>query len=171
MQISYPYLPANRKYLYVKEDNQFMKIAKAFAFMESLDDYMPTCSVIVKNNKIIGLGANGSDYHRTHQCKRKQLGIPTGQGYELCEGCHPKNHSEVRAIKDAYNKHNSTSNAELYLWGHWWCCQPCWQEIIKAKIGKVYLVEGSETIFNRERTGNKIGKQFKGFKPRAGFTV
>jgi deoxycytidylate deaminase len=166
MKIKYPFLPPGRKHLYVPEKNSYMQLAMNFAFFNSLDDYMPTCSVIVKNNQIIGIGANGSDYHKTHECRRKQLGIPTGQGYELCEGCHPRNHSEARAIADAVSKKNSTLSAELYLWGHWWCCEPCWQSIIKARIKKVYLMRGSEKLFNREAKGNIVGRQFAGIRTR-----
>ena len=68
-----------------------MQEAKEYARLNSLDKVVQTGSVIVKNGEIIGRGANDSSYHETHECERVKQKIPTGQGYELCEGCHPKN--------------------------------------------------------------------------------
>src|SRR3989344_8182190 len=99
--IKYPYMPEGCTILYVPENNEYMIEAREYAREHSLDDMLKTGSIIVKDGKVIGRGANGSDYHKTHECERVKRGIPTGQGYELCEGCHPKNHSEPRAIADA----------------------------------------------------------------------
>jgi deoxycytidylate deaminase len=161
MKIKYPYLPEGKEILYVSEDNIFMQEAKKYALSNSLDKTMPTGSVIVKNGEIIGRGANGSDYHLNNSCERVLKNIPTGQGYELCEGCHPKNHSEPKAINKALEKQKDLSDAELYLWGHWWCCEPCWQAIISAGIKKVYLQEGSHVLFDKNQQGNIVGKQFE----------
>jgi deoxycytidylate deaminase len=159
--IKYPYLPEGRTILYVPASNPFMVEAKEFARLNSLDKSIQTGSVIVKDGKIIGRGANGSSYHETHECERVRLKMPTGQGYELCEGCHPKNHSEPKAIKNAKDLGNDPSGADLYLWGHWWFCEPCWNAIISADIKDVYVIENSENLFNRESPENIIGKQFK----------
>ncbi|HWO07555.1 MAG TPA: deaminase [Candidatus Paceibacterota bacterium] len=156
--ITYPYLPGNRQFRYVPEDNEYMLEARSYALAHSLDDAVKTGSIIVKDGVIIGRGANGSDYHKTHQCERVRRGIPTGQGYELCEGCHPKNHSEPRAIADALKNDGDTRGADLYLWGHWWACEPCWKAITEAGISNVYLMEGSERLFNREHPENVLGK-------------
>ncbi|MFZ3015994.1 MAG: deaminase [Minisyncoccia bacterium] len=158
--ITYPYLPDGRKILYVPATNKFIKKAKEYARKHSLDDVMPTGSVVVKNSEILGLGANGSNYHKNHECERIKKNIPTGQGYDLCEGCHPKNHSELKAIKDAMDKDFNPKGADLYLWGHWWCCEPCWDAIIKAGIKNVYLMNRSEILFNKENSDNIVGKQF-----------
>ena len=96
-----PYIPEGRTILYMPISNQFMAEAKEYARVNSLDKEMPNTSVIVKDGVIIGRGANGSTYHQTHICERVKRNIPTGEGYELCEGCHPKNHGESRAIKNA----------------------------------------------------------------------
>ena len=121
-----------RKYFYIEEGNEFMQLAKELAKTKSLDPDWPTGAVVVKDGQVIGGGWNGSDYHAKYGCRRKELGIATGERYELCEGCHPKNHSEVRAIKNTRERGNETLGSEIYLWGHWWCCQDCWQ----AKIGR-----------------------------------
>ena len=160
MKIPYPYLPSDRVINYVSLENKYIKAAKEYAKEHSLDLKMPTGTVLVKAGIIIGFGTNGSDYHKKYTCKRTEQNIPTGQSYEICEGCHPKNHSEVNAIKDAHNNGHQAEGADLYLWGHWWCCRFCWQAIIKAGIKNVYLVKGSEKLFNKVSTDNIIGKQF-----------
>lgn len=158
--VEYPFMPEGRKFKYVPENDPFIIAAKEWAREHSLDTTMPTASVIVVEGEIVGRGANGSDYHKTHECERVKLGIPTGQGYELCEGCHPKNHSEPRAIADAKEKNVDLDAAELYLWGHWWCCQDCWAAIEQSGIKQVYVMEGSEIKFNKDNPNNVVGRQF-----------
>ena len=89
------------------------------------------------------------------------MNVPTGTGYELCEGCSYKYHSEATAIHDAQERGEDTRDADVYLWGHWWCCKPCWKAMIEAGIKNVYLLEGSERLFNKEVPGNVIGRQFE----------
>ena len=150
MAINYPYLGEGREIKYVPIDNPFMAAAREYARLHSLDKAVPTGAVLVKNGKIIGYAANGSNYHESHVCERVRLKIPTGQGYELCEGCHPKNHSESRAIANAKKNDIDPTGADLYLWGHWWCCKPCWDSMIEGKVANVYLMKGSECLLNRE---------------------
>ena len=156
--IPYPYLPKGRAILYVGASNPFMHEARRLALEDSLDDAVKTASIIVKDGMSIGTGANGSDYHKTHVCERVRLHIPTGQGYELCEGCSPKNHSEPRAISDAIAHGHDTKGADLYLWGHWWACESCWNAIIAAGIENVFLLEQSEVLFDRSNPDNILGK-------------
>ena len=160
-KIEYPYLPEGAEIKYVPADNPFMIAAKEFSRVNSLDKTMPTASVIVKNGEVIGLGANGSNFHETHECERVKLGCKTGEGYELCEGCHPKNHSERRAISAVKGKGIDPAGADLYLWGHWWCCEPCWEEMKAAGIKNVFLMEGSDVLFNKNNPGNVVGRQFE----------
>ena len=159
--ITYPYIPLGRIYKYASGDNPFMEEAREYAKKHSKDKNMPNASVLVKGGKVIGRGANGSTYHDTHECERVKLKIPTGQGYELCEGCHSKNHSEPKVIADAQTRGEDTRGADVYLWGHWWCCEPCWHAMIKAGIKDVYLLEGSEKLFNKNHSDNVIGRQFE----------
>jgi len=159
-KVEYPYIPEGRTILYVPESNPFIQEAKKYSKEHSLDSTMPTGSVLVKDSEIIGRGANGSDYHKTHECERVKQKIPTGQSYELCEGCHPKNHSEPRAILNAREGGRNIKGSDLYLWGHWWCCEPCWNAMTEAGIKNVYLMEDSQILFNKNNPGNIIGKQF-----------
>lgn len=159
--IYYPYMPEGRTFSYVPEDNIYIQEAKAFAKDNSIDDTMPTGTVLVKGDEVIGRGANGSDYHKTNGCERVKQNIPTGQGYELCEGCHPKNHSEPQAIANAAELGNDTEGSTAYLWGHWWCCEPCWGSMIKAGVAEVVLMDDSAVLFNKQAEGNIVGHQFE----------
>ena len=158
--IEYPYMPENQTFRYVPEYNTFMRIAKEIARYYSLDETMPGGALVVSRVGLaIGRGANGSNYHKEQPCQRVILGCKTGEGYELCEGCHPKNHSEPKAINNARSSSYDIRGADLYLWGHWWCCKWCWDVMIEAGIKDVYLLEGSEVLFNKNHLGNIVGKQ------------
>ena len=65
------------------------------------------------------------------------------------------------AIKDAITKGNQDKlpGADLYLYGHWWCCEPCWNAMINAGIKNVYLLKKSEVLFNLENPDNIIRKK------------
>jgi deoxycytidylate deaminase len=159
--IKYPYIPEGKNILYVPIDNKYIQEAKNFAKENSLDKTMPNSSIIVKNDSVIGRGANGSDYHEKHGCYRVKNNIPTGQGYELCEGCSSKNHGEAKALANSISLGNDPNGADIYLWGHWWCCEPCWNAMIKAGIKDVYLMEGSDIFFDKTKEGNIVGHQFE----------
>ncbi|OGN03170.1 MAG: hypothetical protein A2655_03670 [Candidatus Yanofskybacteria bacterium RIFCSPHIGHO2_01_FULL_43_42] len=159
-EIKYPYLPEGKTIKYVAGTNPCMIIAREIAQRYSLDRIMPGGAIIVRDGRILGRGANGSDHHEKHGCERVRLKCKTGEGYELCEGCHPKNHSEPRAINNAKDRGNDTRGADLYLWGHWWCCRWCWEAMIEAGIKNVYLMEQSEVLFNKDHPDNIVGRQF-----------
>lgn len=159
--IEYPFIPKGRTILYVDEKDPRMVLAKEYGRVRCLDRTMPTASVLVREGFLLGIGANGSTYHQHHECQRVALGIKTGEGYERCEGCHPKHHSEARAIEDAWQQGYRTEGTDLYLWGHWWCCHACWDRILEAKIRQVYLLRGSEILFNKQHPKNIVGRQFK----------
>ena len=150
-QIIYPYTHPKGTISYVALTNKYMLAAKQTAQEKSLDKTTPTGTVLVSDGKIIGKGANGSTYHETHGCERVRLGIPTGESYELCEGCGPHNHSEPKAIEFARKHGHDTVGAEAYLWGHWWCCEPCWTAMIDNGITTMHLLEDSEVLFNKPR--------------------
>ena len=143
--MSLPYLPAGRTIEYVPLENPFMQAAKLVAETESLDQDHATGAVLVRDGEIIAAGANGSTYHEQYGCARKEKNIPTGEGYELCEGCHPKNHAEQTAIANCENP----SGADCYLWGHWWCCQSCWEKMMASGIINVYLPVGATEMFKK----------------------
>lgn len=148
-----PYIPEGRKIKYVTLSNPFMQQAQLVALKDSLDPEHRTGAVIVRSNffggaRVLAAGANGSVHHLRHGCERKKLKIPTGEGYDLCEGCSPHNHAEQKAIKafEGYNRYNDLKikGCDLYLWGHWWCCESCWDSMIAAGIRDVYLEKPKE---------------------------
>jgi len=174
----YPYLPEQWKegwkYEYVPLDNPFMTEARRVAKTESSDRKQQTGSVLVNaNGEIIGRGANFSPLHAElrakfergeiddERCERVKAGSPTGTGYELCEGCSSKYHSEPTAIRNAEELGNDTHGASLYLWGHWWCCKDCLDAAEAAGIGQVYLVEDSDRLFNKTHPDNLDGSLLK----------
>jgi len=169
-KIDYPYLPSGREIKYVNLDNQYMKLARDFAQKNSTDRLQPTGSVIVCGDQVAGLAANVIpiknpfllEKHRQGLCIRKLLKVKTGTKYWLCPGCAKfKDHSEQRAIIDAKKNGFNTNGSDLYLYGHWWCCQPCWDKIIEAGIQNVFLLDKSEILFNSLAAGNILGKNFK----------
>lgn len=154
---AYPYLPEGRKFLYVPVTDPFMAETKRVTLAYSNVTRQPTGAIIVKDGKIIGVGANQSALRSTrllklHEryCIRKILKIKSGTKYWMCPGCANSNlHAEPHAIKDALKKGNDTHGADAYHWGHWWCCKPCWDAMIAAGIRNVYLVEGATEQFKR----------------------
>ena len=151
--IKYPYIPEGRTILYVSEENQYMKIAKEMYLLSNEKNH-PTGAVVVKDGKIISRASNKAalenkkliELHKKY-CIRKLLHIPTGKGYFLCPGCaSSQNHAESRASKMAGA---DAKGADLYLYGHWWACKPCWDNMIKVGIKNVYLLENSENLFKR----------------------
>jgi len=155
----YPYLPENREIKYVSIDNPFMKEAMRVRDTLSNDLYFRTGAVVVLNSKIIGYGANKSilgnekliELHKNGWCIRKMFKVKSGNKYWLCPGCSsPNNHAENRAIIDAYKKNGAIDGADLYLYGHWWCCKDCWNSIIKHNINNVFLVSDATTLFKRQ---------------------
>lgn len=168
--INYPYLPEGREIKYVSLDNFYMQTAREFSKNNSTDRLQPTGSVIVQDSKIIGEAANVIpltnpklvEMHRNGLCTRKLLKVKTGTKYWLCPGCAKySDHSEQRAIKQARGNGLDTKGADLYLYGHWWCCKPCWDKITEAGIKNVYLLNDSEKLFNSQHPENILGKNFK----------
>lgn len=144
----YPYLPKGKTYQYIPSSNAYIKRAKEITkFLRKKNpNAVVTGSVIVKENKIISEGIN-SPLHDSF-CPRTAFEYPSGHGYDVCPNhCHPVNHSEAQAIKHAKEKNISTYGADLYLYGHWWCCKMCWDAMLAVDIKNVYLIEGATELF------------------------
>ena len=145
----YPYLPEGQTITLVPENNPYIQKAKKFALTHSQDPEHPTGAIILLDGKIVGQGANGSNFHKQIGCPRKWVKAKTGTMYWLCKGCSPKNHAEQRAIKDSGKTHTSIIGADIYLWGHWWCCESCWTNMMKAGIKNVHLSEEAQHHFKK----------------------
>lgn len=169
MIVKLPYTPEGVEILYVDETDPYMQAAKEFARLNATDRQMPTGSVIVKNGEILGRGANQvplksplfTRIHKDYFCVRRILGIPSGQKYWLCPGCaFSKNHSEARAAGDVVRNGKDATDADLYLWGHWWACEPCCDAAIEVGVKRIFLLRESARLFNRDVPGNVVGRQF-----------
>lgn len=134
-----------------------MQYAKKEAYDTGFGKETPVGVVYVKNNKVIIGSGHGNDYHLKHGCKRKQLGIPSGQKYELCPGCDYSSHAEPKAIEKATTKGFDINGADAYLFGQWWCCEPCSSKMVAAGIKNIYLLVDSEKYFNRDLPSCKHG--------------
>lgn len=158
MPHTYPYLPEGRTIKYVPVDNQFMAVAKRMRDQISTDMSHSTGAVIVSGGEILIYAANKAtignkkiqEWHKNGLCIRKMFRIPSGQKYWLCPGCaRDYNHSESVAAKMLIKLGTKPADADLYLYGHWWCCKRCWDRMIEAGIRDVYLVEGAGELFKR----------------------
>ena len=127
----------------ISKDNYYINIAKDVSKRS-------TClrrhygSVIVKDDRIISTGYNGSPRGCLNcdevGCLRKELNIPHGQNYEICRAIH----SEANAIIHA--TYSDMQGATLYLCGYEDdgrmiddpdCCDMCKRMIINSGIKKV----------------------------------
>ena len=146
----FPYLPEGREILFVPLENKWMKEAKAVTDKLSGCSWWPTGAVVVKHKKIIGAGANQGAWQPL--CPRVENNCPTGEGYHYCKDiCQQEGHGEVSTINNVLKNNKDPQGADLYLYGHWWCCEPCWNYMIKHGIKNVYLLEDSHLIFTREK--------------------
>ncbi|HUT22135.1 MAG TPA: deaminase [Candidatus Bipolaricaulota bacterium] len=156
--IVYPYLPEGKKILYVPENNIFIRAAQEIRDNDSTDLMNPTGAVIVKNETVIYRSANKAKLENptllklhSKYCVRRILRIPSGKGYFLCPGCADhKQHAEFRAVSQAIKEGLDVLDADLYLYGHWWCCESCWNKMIEHGIKDVYLLENAHAIFARK---------------------
>lgn len=166
---SFPYLPEGRTIKYVNGFDQYMARAKEVA-KTSNDQQQPTGAVIICDNKIVSEASNKNplsskrlvNLHKKY-CIRHILKVPTGEKYWLCPGCAShENHGEYRAIFALQKqiRENTNSDYDLYLWGHWWCCKPCWDKMISIGIRDVYLLQDSDIVFNLKNPKNILGHQF-----------
>jgi deoxycytidylate deaminase len=145
-EVKFPYLPEGREILYVDINNPFMIAAKDLCKTSGCVK-QSTGAVIVKNGQIIGRGTNAAKL--VLECPR--WGSPTGENYGPCKDiCKQEGHAEAVAVKDMMAHQTDYQDADLYLYGHWWCCRNCWESIINGKIKNVYLLDNSFQLFNPE---------------------
>jgi deoxycytidylate deaminase len=170
-KIASDYLPPGRTIKYVPLENQFMRAAEKEAWMHSTDRRMPTGAVVVANNNVVSRASNKAPLTNTkllaiHKdfCIRRIFKIPSGEKYWLCPGCAGASyHAETRACKNIPKEFSGRKDLDLYLFGHFWCCEPCWNSMISTGIRDVYLLENSKILFNEKAEGNIIGHQLDHF--------
>lgn len=140
--IRHPYLSERLQAEYA--DNEYLEQTKKVWEEEAYDRVHPTATLIVKDNEVVGKGGNGKGpiFHTVEICERKQLNIPTGQGYHLCDGIHlPENHSEAKAVRVITEDGNASllTDSTAYLYGHWWSCVDCSTALEEAGVAKLYI--------------------------------
>ncbi|MEI7579275.1 MAG: hypothetical protein WCJ58_04520 [bacterium] len=155
-QIQYPYLPEGKEFKYVTMKNKFMQMAMEEVVKHDKEWGATIGATVVKDGEAVVVVANGNDYHQKNGCDRKRDGIANGN-YDYCPGCSYKDHSEPKAARVAQEKGIDIKGADIYIWGHWWVCEPCWKVLIDNDIKNVYLLENSEKWFNRESSELKRG--------------
>lgn len=89
-----------------------------------------TVAIVVRDGEIISVGTN----EHKEPCKRE--GYPTGEGYELCEYCQYTNHAEYNAVR-----HSDVKGGRLYLFGHYYACEPCKKECQLQGIEGITICE------------------------------
>ncbi|HVT75124.1 MAG TPA: hypothetical protein VHD69_01745 [Candidatus Paceibacterota bacterium] len=159
---SVPYLPEGRNIFIVPATDRFMLEAKRVRDTESTDLNHSTGAVAVKDGVIVGEAANQAGFktpklielHRRGWCVRRILKVKSGTRYWLCPGCSThQDHAESGAVRDAVTRGgpDAARGADLYLYGHYWCCKPCWDNMIKGGIANVYVVDGADALFGRRK--------------------
>lgn len=153
MSINYPYLPEGRSFQYVSVDHPWMlEAAKARAQCAG-DSLFPVGAVLVKDGQLLARAGNGFNRgagHR-HICPRVVFECPSGTGYDLCSLHDAPGHAEPMVIEAAQKLGHESIGADMYLFGHWWCCEPCWDAMIQAGIQDVYVTDDAHERFNRDR--------------------
>ncbi len=160
-EIKYPYMPEGRSILFVPEADVFMQEAYKWRDKSNEKQY-PTGAVAVKNGVVLGGASNMQGYthpvliewHKKWMCVRRWIKAKSGTMYWICPGCAKShNHAESGLVLKAEKagKLESLKDADLYLAGHWWCCKPCWDNMIRAGIRNVYLVQGAKEKFETRK--------------------
>lgn len=145
----HPYLPDGRIIGYVPADDPHMHAARVVSETIARGCTHRVGSVLVRDGAIIARGGNNQGQAVTPLfCARKVLESKSGEGYEFCSLCAGP-HSEATAVADARARGVDTRGADVYLYGHWWCCKPCWDVMLDAGIANVHLVEGATELFER----------------------
>lgn len=166
-KIDRPYLPKGADVFYIGMDNKFLAEAKGLAKLSN-EKQQPVGAVIVHNGEVISSAYNKNpltnnyliNLHKKY-CIRHILGIPTGKHYWMCPGCAGQSHhAEYKASKKLIKKGVPEKPVDLYIWGHWACCDACCSMMEKVPIDNIYFLENCEILFDPKEEGNIIGKQF-----------
>lgn len=164
------YFQNKELYKFTENDHEFIEAAKQAAIDYSLTSLFPIGIVAVKGGHIIARAANGNGYHENNinspghrkGCIRRFINddrekngldkFKSGEGFELCPGCHTDSHAEANLIKEArkINKYDDLHGADVYMYGHFWCCKDCWQKMRVAGIKDVYLPKLSDNFKDKE---------------------
>lgn len=152
-EISYPFMPPDRSFRFVSVHDVFMKEAKLAYEEQAGDRLFPIGAVLVKDGRVLARAGNGFNKgaQQIHVCPRIVQECPSGTGYDLCNLHDSPGHAEAMLMQVATEQGIDPSGGDVYLYGHWWCCQPCWGAMIEQGIRDVYLLENAHEEFDRDR--------------------
>lgn len=116
-------------------DTYFMDIAEQVA-QRSTCLRRKVGAVLVKDNKIIATGYNGSPAKvanccDTGKCLREELNIPSGERHELCRAVH----AEANALIQCAVAGTSCQGATIYITTS--PCNMCLKQLINADIKRI----------------------------------
>lgn len=149
--IDYPYLPHDRHLAYVPANHPFMLVAARAREELAGDPSYPVGIVLVKDGQVVARAGNGFNRGRqVHVCPRLVLECPSGTGYDLCALHDAPGHAERMVLQEATRLGIEPRGADVYLYGHWWACEPCWSAMIQAGVRDVYVVDDAHEWFSRD---------------------
>lgn len=150
--IQYPYMPEGHQLKYASVDDPFMiEAAKAQEELAGDPSY-PVGIVLVKEGRVVARAGNGfSRGRQVHVCPRLVLECPTGIGYDLCDLHEAPGHAESQVLKVAREAGIDPQGSDLYLYGHWWACEPCWTALLEAGIRDLYVTDDANERFTRDK--------------------
>ncbi len=149
--VRYPYLPHGYAFKFVPADHPCMQAAAKARAECAGDSLFPVGIVLARGGEVIARAGNGFNQKpQKHLCPRILAGCKTGEGYDLCHLHDAEGHSEPMLMKVAREANIPTEGADVYMYGHWWMCEPCWNVLIDAGISDAYLVENAHELFSRE---------------------
>ncbi|MBF0428822.1 MAG: dCMP deaminase family protein [Magnetococcales bacterium] len=99
-------------------DRHWMDAARLAAQMSTCVSGRKVGAVFVRDKRLLATGFNGvpSGYPHPEVCFRRQTGVPSGQGLDLCVCAH----AEANGIANAARHGVSLEGAKVYV-----TCQPC----------------------------------------------
>lgn len=142
-----PFLPEGREIAYVAIDHPHMRAAQEVSETRAHGCNWCVGVVVVRDGEILVRAGNNEDVGEMPLfCVRRAVGCKTGEGYDLCALCRGA-HAEATAVRRAQEQGIDLHGASVYLYGHWWCCAPCWDAMIGAGITEVFLPEQATELF------------------------
>ena len=153
MSLTYPYLPPDRQFKFVPMTHPHMIAAEQARRECSGDSLWPIGVVLVRDGQILARAGNGFNRGSStkHICPRVVLDVLSGTRYDLCSLHDAPGHAEPMLIAAAKKEHIDPTGCDVYMFGHWWCCEPCWKILIDAGVRDVYMVEDAHERFSRDR--------------------
>ncbi len=153
LNIKYPYMPSDRFIKYVPVDHPFMVEAAKAREECAGDPLYPVGIVMVKDGRVVARAGNGFNRGpgKVHVCPRIVLDCPSGTGYELCDLHDAPGHSERMLLAAARESGVDPVGSDVYMFGHWWACEPCWTALIEAGVRDLYVVDDAHERFSRDK--------------------